>query len=399
MAKLSDRITSITGGGSDGWEVFYRARRMVAAGETVTELTIGEHDVLTDETILDAMHRSAKGGHTGYAMVPGVAALRQAVADRLTKRTGVPTKPDNILITPGGQSALFSAHMAVCNPGDTALYVDPYYATYPGTIRAASAIPHAIETRSRDAFLPDPELVSETARAHKARSLLINSPNNPTGTVYPRTTLEGIAKACIDNDMWLISDEVYDTQIWQGDHLSPRALPSMVERTLMIGSFSKSHAMTGSRIGWIAAPEEVITKLIDLATSTTYGVPGYIQDAALFALQQGEPLEEKIAAPFRRRRDLMREILAEQSAVKAIPSNGAMYTMLDVRATGLSGLDFAQALLTKHKIAVMPGESFGNSAAGHVRVALTVADDKLSDSVRTLCQFAHDLSKETSCAS
>ncbi|MGH1413257.1 MAG: pyridoxal phosphate-dependent aminotransferase [Pelagimonas sp.] len=399
MAKLSSRITSITSGGSDGWEVFYRARTMIAAGEDVTELTIGEHDVRTDDSILDAMHHSARGGHTGYALVPGVQALRQAVADRIQTRTGVPTGPENVMITPGGQSALFSAHMAVCAPGDTALFVDPYYATYPGTIRATSATPVSIQTRASDAFLPSAKEITKAAQTHNARSLLINSPNNPTGSVYPRENLEAIAQACVENDLWLISDEVYDTQIWQGEHISPRALPGMSDRTLVVGSLSKSHAMTGSRIGWIVGPKDAIQCLIDLATSTTYGVPGYIQDASLFALQQGDALEEKVAAPFRRRRALILDVLAEQNTVTAIPANGAMYTMLDIRATGLSGFDFAQALLTEHKIAVMPGESFGTSAAGHIRVALTVDDAKLSVSVRTLCQFAQKLAQDRTHAS
>ena len=393
MPKLSHRITGLNGDGSDGWEVFYRARAMAAAGETVIELTIGEHDERTDPAILSAMDAAAKGGHTGYAMVPGIAKLREAVADRVTQRTGVRTTPDNVLITPGGQAALFSAHMAALQPGDTALYVDPYYATYPGVIRAASARPYAIATQAAQAFLPTQDQISEAAAATGARSLLVNSPNNPTGTVYPRQTLEGIARACADHDLWLISDEVYDTQIWEGAHLSPRALPDMAERTMVIGSMSKSHAMTGSRIGWIVAPEQAIGPLIDLATAITYGVPGFIQDAALFALQQGDDLEQRVAAPFRRRRDLALRILGEQNAVRAIPAQGAMYLMLDIRATGLSGEDFANRLLDTHKIAVMPGESFGASAAGHLRVALTTDDDSLTEALQTLCRFAADLSQ------
>jgi arginine:pyruvate transaminase len=393
MPQLSNRITGLNGDGSDGWEVFYRARAMAAAGETVIELTIGEHDERTDRSILTAMDVAAKGGHTGYAMVPGIAKLRQAVADRVTQRTGVRTTPDHVLITPGGQAALFSAHMAALQPGDTALYVDPYYATYPGVIRAASARPRAIATQAAQAFLPTQDQISKAAAATGARSLLVNSPNNPTGTVYPRQTLEGIAHACADHDLWLISDEVYDTQIWEGAHISPRALPDMAKRTMVIGSMSKSHAMTGSRIGWIVAPEEAIGPLIDLATAITYGVPGFIQDAALFALQQGDELEQRVAAPFRRRRDMALRILGEQDTVRAIPAQGAMYLMLDIRATGLSGEDFANQLLDTHKIAVMPGESFGASAAGHLRVALTTDDDSLTTALQTLCRFAADLSQ------
>ncbi|MGO4914697.1 pyridoxal phosphate-dependent aminotransferase [Pseudogemmobacter sp. W21_MBD1_M6] len=387
--EISHRITNITGGGSDGWDVFYRARRMIADGIAVLELTIGEHDIRTHPAILDAMHKAATSGHTGYAMVPGTLALRTAVAARVQARTGVPTTPANVLITPGGQAALFAAHLAVCDEGDTALFLDPYYATYPGTIRGIGAVPKPVQTRAEDDFQPRARDIAAAARG--ARSLLINSPNNPTGVIYTRDTLDGIAQVCRDHDLWLISDEVYDTQVWASDHISPRALPGMADRTLVIGSMSKSHAMTGSRIGWIVAPEAVITHLTNLATHTTYGVPGYIQDAALFALDQGPWLEDEVGAPFRRRRDLAQRVLAGQTAVRSVPSDGAMYLMLDIRATGLTGEGFANALLDAEQIAVMPGESFGRSAAGHIRVAMTIDDDRFEAALTRLVAFAQGL--------
>ncbi len=390
--KLSHRITHITGGGSDGWDVFNKARRMIADGIPVTELTIGEHDIRTSPAILEAMNRSAKGGHTGYAMIPGTDALRTSVAARIAARTGVPTTADNILITPGGQSALFAAHTAACNPGDTAVYIDPYYATYPGTIRGAGAVPKAVVTTPDTAFQPRADALLEATKG--AASLLVNTPNNPTGVVYGAETLHAIAHACIANDLWLISDEVYDTQVWEGTHISPRSLPGMEERTLVVGSMSKSHAMTGSRVGWICGPAEAISQIINLATHTTYGVAGFIQDAADFALNQGDAVEEEVAAPFRRRRALTMQALEGQNVVRAVPAQGAMYVMLDLRATGLSGEDFANALLDAEHIAVMPGESFGTAAAGHVRVAMTIADDQYLDALNRLIRFASDLAAQ-----
>ncbi|MEN8840010.1 MAG: pyridoxal phosphate-dependent aminotransferase [Octadecabacter sp.] len=386
--KLSNRITHLTPGGSDGWEVFYKARALKNAGAPVTELTIGEHDIRTHPSILDAMHASAKGGHTGYAAVPGTQALREAVATRIQTRTGLPTGPENILITPGGQAALYAAHNAVCDDGDTALYIDPYYATYPGTIRGIGAVPQAIPAYPETGFQPRASDIEKHAKG--ATSLLINTPNNPTGAVYTHETLHAIAQSCITNDLWLISDEVYDTQVWDGTHLSPRALPDMADRTLVVGSMSKSHAMTGSRVGWVCGPANVIEHLINLATHTTYGVPGYIQDAALFALGEGKPLEDKISAPFERRRKITEALLATQNIVKGSPISGAMYAMLDIRATGLSGQDFANALLDTHQIATMPGESFGTAAAGHIRVAMTIDDDTYRNALQTLLDFAKD---------
>ena len=384
--KLSTRITSLNAGGSDGWEVFYRSRAMIAAGEEVTELSIGEHDIRTHPSILEAMHAAAMGGHTGYAMVPGTAALRDTVAARVSAQTGMPTSRDNVLITPGGQAALFAAHHAVCDDGDRALFIDPYYATYPATLRAVGAEPVAVPARPEHAFQPQAADLAPVAQG--AKSLLINSPNNPTGVIYSRATLQMLAATCRDQDLWLISDEVYDTQIWEGTHLSPRALPGMAERTLVVGSMSKSHAMTGSRCGWIVGPEEAIACMIDLATSTTYGVAGFVQDAAVFALSQGAALEDEVAAPFRRRRALAQEILGEQNTVGLIPPQGAMYLMLDIRATGMTGEAFANALLDAHRIAVMPGESFGQAATGFIRVAMTIDDARFAAALRTLCRFA-----------
>lgn len=388
--ELSNRITGLSGGGT-AWAVFFRARQMAAAGEPVTELTIGEHDVRTAPDILDEMHKAARAGHTGYADIPGVPDLRAAVADRVSRMTGVATTPANVLITPGGQAGLFAAHAAVLDPGEVGLHVDPYYATYPGTIAATGARALAVPTRPEDGFLPQPGAIAEAAQTQVARSLLINTPNNPTGAVYPRATLDQIAAACTEAGLWLISDEVYDSQVWEGAHLSPRALPGMAERTLVVGSMSKSHAMTGSRVGWIVGPDEAIAHLANLAITTTYGVPGYIQDAAAYALAQGAPLEARIAAPFERRRRVALDILAGQTHVRPVPSQGAMYLMLDVRATGLSGLDFAERLLDQRRIAVMPGESFGEAAAGHVRIALTVDDDALAAALSDLVTFAREL--------
>ncbi|MDG0989425.1 MAG: pyridoxal phosphate-dependent aminotransferase [Yoonia sp.] len=384
--ELSHRITYLTGGGSDGWDVFYRARQMKAAGDPVLELTIGEHDIRTHPDILGAMHRAAMDGHTGYAMVPGTGALRASVAARIAARTGVPTTAANIMITPGGQAALFASHHAVCDEGDTALYIDPYYATYPGTIRGVGAVPVPVVTRAADHFQPQASAIDAVAKG--AKSLLINTPNNPTGVVYSHDTLTAIADVCQAHDLWLISDEVYDTQVWDGTHISPRALPDMGDRTLVVGSMSKSHAMTGSRVGWVCGPEHVIESLINLATHTTYGVPGYIQDAATYALGRGDPLEAEVAAPFARRRALTLRALDGQNIVRAVPVQGAMYAMLDIRATGMTGEAFSNALLDAEMIATMPGESFGKAAAGHIRVAMTINDDDYTDALTRLVNFA-----------
>ena len=387
--RLSNTITTITGGGSDGWDLFIKARKMISEGHDITELTIGEHDIKTDTRILEAMHAAALGGATGYAMVPGIDDLRNAVATRLTARTGVPTTLDNVLITAGGQAALFAAFRAAIDEGDTALYINPYYATYPGTIRSVGGVPKAVTAEADNGFLPTFEALD--AAAAGAKALLINSPNNPTGAVYGRDTLKAIAAVAKKHDLIVISDEVYDTQVWEGEHISIRSLEGMSERTFVVGSMSKSHAMTGSRVGWLVGPDEAMGHVLNLLTNTNYGVAGFTQRAALFALGLGEAFESEIGAPFQRRRALAQKALEGQNAIRLSQPSGAMYLMLDIRATGLSGDDFADKLLMERHIAVMPGESFGDAAAGHVRIAMTIPDAPFEAAIKEIAAFAANL--------
>ena len=389
--RLGPRTAHITQGGSDGWEVYYAARDMARRGERVVNLTIGEHDEGTDPSILEAMHASARAGNTGYTVGAGKPPLRAAIAARVEARTGVPTTAENVMVTPGGQAALFAAHMVLVGDGDTALFCDPHYATYPGTLRATGAEAVTVPTRPDQAFLPDEGTILDTARRTGAKSLLVNTPNNPTGTIYPKATVEGIARAAREADLWLISDEVYDTMIWHGTHLSPRTLPDMAARTIVIGSMSKSHAMTGSRLGWMVAPPEVIEAAAVLATNTTYGIPGFIQDGGLFGLGLGDAFEAKVADPFRRRLAIAEAALEGANAVRMVPPGGGMFLMLDIRSSGLSGRAFADRLLAEERIAVMPGESFGAAAAGHVRVAMTVGDTAFGEAMRRLAGFAAHL--------
>ena len=389
--QLAARYSHMLGTTGAGWEILFRAREMIAAGQHVTMLTIGEPDVKTDPAILAAMDASARGGNTGYTDIEGQHSLRAEIAARVTARSGVATRPEQVIVTPGGQAALFAAHMLTLDAGDTGLYVEPFYPTYPGTIRSGGAQALAVPTLPEAGFQPAAAALDDAARKSGAKTLLINTPNNPTGVIYSRDTLERIAEVCQRRDLWLISDEVYDTQVWEGQHLSPRALPGMTERTLVLGSLSKSHAMTGARIGWIVAPEAVVEAAHQLAINTTYGVPGFVQDAALFALRQGAGAEAANAAPYRRRRDIAARVLGGSQALRLIHPAGAMYVMADIRPTGLSGRDFAHRLLDEERIGVMPGESFGAAAAGHLRIALTQADEVLEAALWRLRGFAEAL--------
>ncbi|MFO7853867.1 MAG: pyridoxal phosphate-dependent aminotransferase [Paracoccaceae bacterium] len=384
--QASARIRAIHAGGGHGWEILERARAMRRAGRAVIDLTIGEHEAPTPAPIVEAMAASARAGNTRYAAVTGTPELRAAVAARVASRTGAPCTPEEIAVTVGGQMALSYAFHACLDPGDAAVILDPFYPPYPGTLHAAGARVRVAPSLPDDGFQPDLEALDRACEG--ARALLINTPHNPTGAVYRPETIEALAEIARRRNLWLISDEVYDGMVWSGTHRSPRALPGMAERTVVIGSLSKSHAMTGFRLGWAVAPAPLARLMGDLALNLAYGLPGFVQDAGLFALTRAGAAEGALRETFRRRRDVAAAALAGHDAVRLSAPDGAMYVMLDIRATGIDGRTFAAALLDAEGVAVMPGESFGASAAGHLRVALTAPDEALADALRRIARFA-----------
>ena len=387
--ELSRRIRNVVPGGKDGWELLYRAWELQRAGEPVVMLTIGDHDIKTDPAILAAMKAAMDGGNLGYAELSGMPQLRAAIARRVSATTAVPAGAEHVVVTPGGQAALFAAMTAVLDPGAACVVLDPYYATYPQTVRAAGGRPIVVPTAAEDGFQPDAARIA-AALAPDTRAILLNTPNNPTGAVYGRARLEAVAALAAERGLWLISDEVYHTQLHEAVHLSPRDLPGMADRTLVVNSLSKSHAMTGSRLGWVLGPAQAARRIGDLAIATNYGVPGFIQEAAVFALTdaEGARAEAEIGARYGRRRRLALDALGEGPGLRVLPPRGGMYLMIDVRESGLTGEEFARRLLEHERIAVMPGESFGTAAAGHLRIALTVTEDRLEDALRRIARFA-----------
>lgn len=391
---LSERIRSVVPADGDGWEIYYRAKAMIAAGQPVTMLTIGDHDLPPHPSLLDALETSLRAGNTGYTPVEGTRALRAAIAARVTARTAVPAGPEHIAVSSGGQAGLFAALVAVMDPGQSCVVLDPYYATYAQTVRAAGGRAIPVACPADGGFQPDAAAV-EAALEPDTAAILINTPNNPTGAVYTAEALGGLAALCRRRGLWLISDEVYDAQLWEGVHLSPRDLPGMADRTIVVNSASKALGLTGFRLGWTVSPERVAARLWDLAIATNYGLPGFVQDAVLAGLTEGNEAEAALVARYRSRREAALAALAEAggSALRVSPPQGGMYLLLDIRATGLSGEAFAARLLEETGIAVMPGESFGMAAAGHLRVAMTVPEAVLVEALGRIARFAETLAK------
>lgn len=385
MPRPSSRITGILPSGKDGWEVHVAALTRKQAGEDIIMLSVGDHDFDTPRETVEACVAAVRAGHHHYTHLPGLPRLREAMARVTAQATGVPTSADQVIATPGGQGALYAAVQAVLDPGDHAIVVAPYYATYPGTFRAAEADFTIVEARTEEGFQPNAAAVAAALRPN-TRAILINSPNNPTGAVYTRRSLEALAALCVERDLWLLSDEVYWT-LGGGEHVSPRALPGMAERTLVINSMSKSHGMTGWRIGWLAGPELLITLLVSLNLVTTYGLTDFVSHAASDALENGYGIEE-IAARYAARRTVFLDALRGSNELTVRGSEGGMYVMLDVRAVEPDCEKFAWALLAAENVGVMPGVSFGDAAAGHIRISLCQPEDVLVEAAARLRRFA-----------
>jgi len=390
MPEPTRRIAGIIPGGKDGWEVHFEAMTRKEAGEDIIMLSVGDHDFDTPSETVEACVTALRAGHHHYTQLPGLPRLREAMAGLSTRCTGVPTTMDEVIATPGGQAALYAAVQATVEAGDHAIVVAPYYATYPGTFRSAGVEFTVVEARAEDGFQPSAEAIRAAVRPN-TRAILMNTPNNPTGAVYTRKALEGIAEVCRSHDLWLLSDEVYWT-LGGGDHVSPRSLPGMAERTLVINSMSKSHGMTGWRIGWITGPAHMIVLLTNLNLVNAYGLNDFVSRAAIAAIENDYGVGQ-IAETYASRRKLFLDAIRGLNDVVVRGSEGGMYVMLDVRAVEADCETFAWAFLNSENVGVMPGASFGAAAAGHIRISLCQPEPVLREAAARLRRFVSEYRK------
>jgi arginine:pyruvate transaminase len=292
-----------------------------------------------------------------------------------------------VVVVAGAQCALFAAAICVLDRGDEIIAPEPAYVTYEAVVGASGARMVHVPLRAEREFALDPADVA-AAITPRTRAILINSPNNPTGAMVPRATWLEVGELCRRHDLWLLSDEVYGSIVFDGSHVSPAGLPDMAERTITISSLSKSHAMTGWRLGWAIGPRGLIEHLERLALCMLYGSPTFIQDAALHALRHPAAELAEMTASYRRRRDLVCGRLGNIGGIRCRRPAGGMFVMADVRGTGLTAQQFATELLEAEAVSVLPGEAFGPSAAGHVRINLGNSDAELAEACGRIIRFA-----------
>lgn len=357
----------------------------------VIRLEVGEPDFDTPKHIKDAAKEALEKGFTHYTSSAGILPLREAVAEKTKKETGVEADPKReVVVTDGGSCALTLAMMATLNPGDEVLISDPAW-PYGPSIKMAEGVPVRYGLLEKEGFRIDfDDLRSKISR--KSKMVLINSPNNPTGSVLDRRELEDLSEIALENDLLVISDEVYEKLIYDAKHMSVLSLPEMKERTILANSFSKTYAMTGWRVGYAIASEDIAREMAKLNLYLNTCSTSFAQVAALEALRGPQDCVRAMADQYRKRIDLMLQGL-ERMSVPCVKPRGAFYLFPDFSGFSHSSHEIAMMLLEKAHVSTAPGIAFGQRGEGHLRLSCANSIENLGEALGRIEKALGDLRK------
>ena len=383
VSKLSLRLDTDS---AEAWQVHSDALQLQKQGEDVVILSIGDPDFRTPEPIIDNAVSHMRVGRTHYSPALGELNLRRAVADYEARVSSHGCSVEEVSIYPGVTSAIYSVMSCLLNAGDEVIIVDPWYVGYEPILAALDVSTKTITAAPDNNFEPVYEDFVE-AVTDKTRVIFINTPGNPTGAIIPRETLRKLASYCFDEGIWLVCDEVYSMFTYETPHISLRTAAESLENIVVIDGLSKSHAMSGWRMGWAVAPPELTRHLGNFAAMSIFGCPQFIQDAAAFALNNDEYYVRDMCEAYRKRRDLVCAHLDEIPGISYIRPQSGMFIMVDISEYNKNDNEFAQELLASQKVSVLPGSAFGSSTSGHVRVSLVQPENILSDGCERLKNF------------
>jgi arginine:pyruvate transaminase len=381
-------LTDLSGLGGAKWTVHLRARALATEGRQILELTIGEPDTPPPPDLLADVSAAMLAGRTGYSNGRGEPSLLRALAERYTARRGRPFGTDQFLCLPGTQTVLYLVLRALVAAGDEVLVGDPMYATYEGVIRASGAAMVPVPLRPEHGFRMQAADVAARITP-RSRVLFLNTPHNPTGAVLRPDDIAALGEIARAHNLWILSDEVYEELVFDGTTFhSPLADPALADRVIGAASISKSHAAPGLRSGWCVGPAEFISRALPLAETLLFGNQPFIADATARALAQPSPVARGMAGRYAARAAALHGRLHGVAGLAVHRPDAGMFALIDVRATGLPGEDFALALLEAEGVAVMPGESFGKGLAGWLRISLTQPDAVLEQAAARIARFA-----------
>ena len=386
--KFSALVDRIKGESVAAWTIHAQAREAQQRGEDVIVLSIGDPDLETPAPVLNRAIETLRAGDIRYTPAAGRHALRAAIAEQHQRRTGQVVDAQNVIFLSGAQNALFAASMCIAGPGDEVLALEPLYPSYPATIRASGA--QLVRVPCAAGFRPDLDKL-EAAITARSRALFFATPNNPSGVILSEKDMEFIGELARRHSLWIVADEVYAGLAPQGR--VPGLACHLPDQVVTVSSLSKSHSLPGLRAGWMVGPKSLVKHAEALSMCMLFGLPGFIQEAALTALQGSNAPEQRVRELCTMRRGTLLQGLAGVRGLRCCVPDAGMFALIDVSGTGLSGYDFMCALFNAERVSVLDGGAFGEEMRGFVRLCFATDEATLSEAMLRIRRFSQTLGR------
>jgi arginine:pyruvate transaminase len=383
--KYSNLVDRIAGDGADAWQIHYAARAAQDRGEDVIILSVGDPDLDTPQPVLERAIEALRAGDTHYTPVPGREQLREAIARAHRERTGQAVEPVNVIFLAGAQNALFIASLCLAGPGDEVIAFEPLYPTYPATLEVSGARMVRVPAPAATGFRVDLAAL-ESAITPRTRAIFFATPNNPSGAIVGTADLAAIGELARRHALWVVADEVY-AGLAPGGRV-PSLAAVLPDQVFTVSSLSKTHAMPGWRAGWLVGPQRLVAHAEALALCMLYGLPGFIQEAALTAVGVAAAAEKRMREFCASRRDVVMAGLAGIRGLRCHAPDAGMFMLIDVSGTGLSGYDFMCDLYRSEGVSVLDGGAFGKATAGFVRLCYATEEATLREACVRIRRFA-----------
>jgi len=371
-----------------------KAKELKAKGLDVINLTAGESDLPVPSWILDNLEKYLKtNGTNTYKPTAGIVELRKEIAEKYKKYNNVDYTHKNIIISIGAKQAIYLALASICNEGDEVILISPYWVSYLEQIKLVGAKPVILNTSIKDGFIPDIKKL-ESLITPKTKAIIVNSPSNPTGAVYPKELLSKIVEIAVNKRFYIISDEIYENYVYDGEFVSIASLsPDAKEITITINGFSKSHSITGWRIGYACASEDIINAMDSIQSHISSGTSSIVQYAMLGFLSHYEEDVKKIHQEFIKRRNYIKEELSNIDKIKVFVPQGAFYYFIDVSKCYndkiKNSITFCSELLDKKLLSVVPGIAFGDD--NFIRISFAASMESIKEGIRRLKEFIQEI--------
>jgi aspartate aminotransferase len=381
MLNIAERMSHL--GTESAFEVFARAKALEAQGKSIIHLEIGQPDFQTPMHVCEAAFRAMKDGYTGYAPASGLLEFREVIADHISKTRNIAVHPDEVVVTPGAKPIIFFTILALVNAGDEVIYPDPGFPVYESVINFVNAkgVPLPLREDIEFRFQID-DLVN--AISERTKLLILNSPQNPTGSLLTSDDLAAIARLAHQHDFYVLSDEIYSRMIYDGEHHSIIEFPGMKERTILLDGHSKTYSMTGWRLGYGIVPKSIVDQMVRLMINCNSCTCSFTQIAGMAALQGSQDFVTAMVAEFKTRRDTIVDGLNTIAGIHCLKPAGAFYVFPKVKQIPLSSEALADYLMKEAGVSLLPGTAFGKQGEGYLRLSYANSLDNISEALERI---------------